>query len=474
MRIRDATLFLGLLLSIMTFVGRPADAQISAAERSLREQALRRMYEPAPIDPPSVRAIARDLEIEDDAAIVDALAAYELAWRPILEGPVQIVRERWPVCFSIDRQQGDVRTRHTPELLLLLQARADAFRAADVADEALFGRLLAADRADKSKIDPIASTRRERRRRRRELLGLPDRLPGTSIEPLELITTVAVDPEILEGVLPVLDEWEAELDAALVARWSRNEAIERMQAATRIDLGPEWRRLLTGVERDRADRELAAYEEALVATEIPRRNINAEMIGALGFRVPPLTHLEIVRSHHELAHPALFVEDLRLERLIREVLASDELDERGRTDVENLIAATAERLNRLGVAAAKQADRSLASRYRHVSDAVPLVDLGADPTIEDDIDAIRDEIELLDAVLERRQEFDRLVRPFAGLGADAERRVEGHRAVNASFDRRDRWSRDRLRDALLELGIRLDERNLDIDPDPDAESGFDR
>ncbi len=470
MRIRDATVFLGLLLSILAIAVRPADAQISAAERSLREKSLRRLYEPSPIDPASIRAIARDLEIEDDAAILDALLAYELAWRPIREGPVQIVRERWPVCFSIDRQKGDVRTRHTPELLLLLQARAEAFRAADVADEALFGRLLAADRSEASKIDPISSTRRERRRRRRELLGLPDRLPGTSIEPLELITTVAVDPEILEGVLPVLDEWEADLDAALVARWSRSEAIERIRAASRIELGPEWRRLLTGMERDRAERELAAYEEALVATEIPRRNINAEMIGALGLRIPPLTHLEIVRRHHELAHPALFVEDLRLERLVKEILAADELDERARKDVENLIAATAERLNRLGVAAARQADRSLASRYRHVSDAVPLVDLGETPTLEDDIDAIGDEIELLDAVLERRREFDRLVRPFAGLDADVERRVEGHRAVNASFDRRDRWSRDRLLEALVELRIRLDERNRGVVPD--VEIGF--
>ena len=428
------------------------------------------MYEPTPIDPESIRAIARDLEIEDDAAMVDALAAYEAAWRPIREGPVQIVRERWPVCFSIDRQRGDVRTRHTPELLLLLQARAEAFRAADVADEALFGRLLAADREAASAIDPIASTRRERRRRRRELLSLPDRLPGTSIEPLELITTVAVDPEILEGVLPVLDEWEADLDDALVARWARSEAIERMRAASRIELGPEWRRLLTGEERDRADRELAAYEEALIATEIPRRNINAAMIGALGLRVPPLTHLEIVRTHHEIAHPSLFVEDLRLKRLIEEVLASDELDERGRADVENLIAATAERLNRLGVAAARQADRSLASRYRHVSDAVPLPDLGTTPTLEDDIDAVEDEIELLDAVLERRREFDRLVRPFAGLGADVELRVQAHRAVNASFDRRDRWSRDRLRDALVELGFRLQERNRGVDSD--ARSGM--
>ena len=471
MRTRDATVLLGTLLSIISIVVEPAEAQISAAEQALREQALRRIYEPSPIDPASIRAIARDLEIEDEVAIVDALAAYELAWHPIQEGPVQTVRERWPVCFSIDRQQGDVRTRHTPELLLLLQARGEAFRAADIADEALFGRLLAADRNEASKIDPAASTLRERRRRRRELLGLPDRLPGTSIEPLELVTTVAVDPEILEGVLPVLDEWEADLDAALVARWSRSEAIERIRAASMIELGPEWRRLLTGVERDRADRELAAYEEALVATEIPRRNINAEMIGALGLRVPPLAHLEMVRSHHELAHPALFVEDLRLARLIREILAADELDERGREDVENLVAATAERLNRLGVAAATRADRSLASRYRHVSDAVPLAELGATPTIEDDIDAIADEIALLDAVLERRREFDRLVRPFAGLGADIERRVEGHRAVNASFDRRDRWSRDRLRDVLVELETRLDERNRGVDLD--AESEFD-
>lgn len=468
MRIRDATALFGSLLFIFSVIAaRPADAQISAAERALREQSLRRMYEPTPIDPPSIRAIARDLEIEDETAILDALAAYEAAWRPILEGPVQIVRERWPACFSIDRQRGEVRTRHTPELLLLLQARAEAFRAADVADEALFARLLAADREEDSEIDPVASTRRERRRRRRELLDLPDRLPGTSIEPMELVTTVAVDPEILEGVLPVLDEWEAELDAALVARWARSEAIERMRAASRIELGPEWRRLLTGVERDRADRELAAYEEALIAAEIPRRNINAEMIEALGPRVPPLTHLEIVRSHHRLAHPALFVEDARLDRLIREVLASDELDERGREDVENLIAATAERLNRLGVAAAKQADRSLESRYRHVSDAVPLQELGATPTLDDDIEAIVDEIELLDAVLERRREFDRLVRPFAGIGAKTERRVEGHRAVNASFDRRDRWSRDRLRDLLVELGLRREERDRGVDFDAD-------
>lgn len=470
MRIRDATVIFGLLLAIVTITARPADAQISAAERALREKSLRRMYEPAPIDPASIRAIARDLEIEDETAIVNALAAYELAWHPIREGPVQIVRERWPACFSIDGQRGDVRTRYTPELLLLLQARAEAFRAADVADEALFGRLLAADREAESKIDPVASTRRERRRRRRELLDLPDRLPGTSIEPLELVTTVAVDPEILEGVLPVLDAWEADLDAALVARWSRSESIERMRAATRIELGPEWDRLLAGAARDRADRKLAAYEEALIATEIPRRNINAEMIETLGPRVPPLTHLEIVRSHHRLAHPALFVEDARLERLIQEILASDDLDERGREDVENLIAATAERLNRLGAAAAKQADRSLASRYRHVSDAVPLENLGAAPTLEDDIEAILDEIELLDAVLERRREFDRLVRPFAGIGAKTELRVQGHRAVNASFDRRDRWSRDRLREALDELGFRRDERNRGADSD--VEPGF--
>ncbi|MCP4069943.1 MAG: hypothetical protein GY885_08020, partial [Phycisphaeraceae bacterium] len=49
MRIRDATVFLGLLLSILAIAVRPADAQISAAERSLREKSLRRLYEPSPI-----------------------------------------------------------------------------------------------------------------------------------------------------------------------------------------------------------------------------------------------------------------------------------------------------------------------------------------------------------------------------------------------------------------------------------------
>ncbi len=471
MRIRDATVFLGLLISIIACDVRTADAQISAAERSLREKALRRMYEPAPIDPASVREIARDLEIADETAVADAVAAYENAWRPILEGPVRSVRERWSACFTIDPQQGDPRTRYTPELLILLQARAEAFRAADVADDALFARLLAADRAEASKLDPVASTTRERRRRRRDLLGLPDRLSGTSIEPLELLTAVAVDPEVLDAVLPVLDAWEVDLDAALVARWARSEAIERVRATTRIELGPEWRRLLAGEERDRSERELAAFEEALIAAEIPRRAINAEMIGALGSRVSPLTHLEIVRSHHELAHPALFVEDLRLERLIEEILASDELDDRGRKDVEDLIAATAARLNRLGVAAARQADRSLESRYRHVSDEVPLGDLGAAPDLQDDVDAVTDEIELLDAVLERRREFDRLVRPFAGIGPEVERRIRAHRAVNAAFDRRDRWSRDRLREALAELEIRMSEYDPDRLPDQDVGTG---
>ena len=229
---------------------------------------------------------------------------------------------------------------------------------------------------------------------------------------------------------------------------------------------------MRGAERARLEAEFKALDDAMVATEIPRRRINAEMVASLARRLPPLVFLQIIRRHHELAHPALFVEDQRLDRLIFEVLESSDLDERSKKDVESLLAATAERLNRLGVDAARQADLTLQSQFQHVGDTIPFSNLADGPSINDDIDAVQDEIDLLDLVLKRRKEFDQLVRPLAGLGEQIDLRVRNHRAATAALNRRDEWSRARLRETLEDLQL-IRERPLWIDPEDRDDSSLD-
>ncbi len=434
-----------------------ADAQVSRAERRQLELALRSLYEPSAMDEASIRGLADELGIEDGEAVSTAIESYQQAWEPLLQGPIKIIRERWAACFSIDPQTGRIKTIFTPELITLLNARSEAFRAADAADEAVFDRLRIAKRGEAIKGDQSVATARRRKKRRRELLSFPDRLPGTSIEAADLFTSVAADPELLDAVLPTLDEWEIAVDTALANRWSRLEAIERMRAELEVELGPGWRRLMRGEERARLEAEFKALDDAMVATEIPRRRINAEVVASLAPRLPPLVFLQIVRRHHELAHPALFVEDQRLDRLIFEVLESSGLDDRSKKDVESLLAATAERLNRLGVDAARQADLTLQSQYQHVGDTIPFSDLADGPNINDDIDALKDEINLLNLVLKRRKEFDQLVRPLAGLGEQIDLRVRNHRAATAALDRRDEWSRERLQETLEDLRLIRDQ-----------------
>ena len=434
-----------------------ADAQVSRAERRQLELALRSLYEPSAMDEASSRGLADELGIEDGEAVSTAIESYQQAWEPLLQGPIKIIRERWAACFSIDPQTGRIKTSFTPELITLLNARSEAFRAADAADEAVFDRLRIAKRGEAIKGDQSVATARRRKKRRRELLSFPDRLPGTSIEAADLFTSVAADPELLDAVLPTLDEWEIAVDTALANRWSRLEAIERMRAELEVELGPGWRRLMRGEERARLEAEFKALDDAMVATEIPRRRINAEVVASLAPRLPPLVFLQIVRRHHELAHPALFVEDQRLDRLIFEVLESSGLDDRSKKDVESLLAATAERLNRLGVDAARQADLTLQSQYQHVGDTIPFSDLADGPNINDDIDALKDEINLLNLVLKRRKEFDQLVRPLAGLGEQIDLRVRNHRAATAALDRRDEWSRERLQETLEDLRLIRDQ-----------------
>jgi len=434
-----------------------ADAQVSRAERRQLELALRSLYEPSAMDEASIRGLADELGIEDGEAVSTAIESYQQAWEPLLQGPIKIIRERWAACFSIDPQTGRIKTSFTPELITLLNARSEAFRAADAADEAVFDRLRIAKRGEAIKGDQSVATARRRKKRRRELLSFPDRLPGTSIEAADLFTSVAADPELLDAVLPTLDEWEIAVDTALANRWSRLEAIERMRAELEVELGPGWRRLMRGEERARLEAEFKALDDAMVATEIPRRRINAEVVASLAPRLPPLVFLQIVRRHHELAHPALFVEDQRLDRLIFEVLESSGLDDRSKKDVESLLAATAERLNRLGVDAARQADLTLQSQYQHVGDTIPFSDLADGPNINDDIDALKDEINLLNLVLKRRKEFDQLVRPLAGLGEQIDLRVRNHRAATAALDRRDEWSRERLQETLEDLRLIRDQ-----------------
>ena len=446
--------FLSFCLILMIF-GAPdiAEAQISAAERARLERDLRSLYEPSAMDESRIRGLAEELEIEDDEAVAEAIEGYQRTWEPLLNGPIKTIRERWAACFSIDPQIGRIETSFTPELTALLNARGQAFRAADAADAAVFDRLRLAKRSEEAKGDQSAATLRQRRKRRRELLGFPDRLPGTSIEAADLLTSVAADPELLDAVLPALDQWDVKVDTALAERWSRLEAIERMRANLEVELGPGWRRLVDGEERARLEAEFEALDDAMVATEIPRRQLNAEMVAGLARRLPPLVFLQIVRRHHELAHPALFVEDQRLDRLIFDVLESDDIDDRSKDDIESLLAATAERLNRLGVDAARQADLTLQAQYRHVSDSIPFSEIADGPSIDDDIIALQNEIDLLDLVLKRRKQFDQLVRPLAGLGEKIELRVRNHRAATGAYDRRDEWSRDRLRETVEDLRL---------------------
>jgi hypothetical protein len=441
------------LLFVTSGIARTVDAQISAAERTQLEFALRSLYEPSAMDETRIRGLAEQLGIEDDEAISSTIEAYQQSWGPLLEGPIKTIRDRWAACFSIDPQIGRIKTSYTPELTALLNARGEAFRAADAADAALFDRLRLAKRGDTISIDPSTATVRQRRKRRRELLGFPDRLPGTSIEAADLLTSVAADPELFDAVLPALDEWEIAVDTALVARWSRLEAIERMRAELEVDLGPGWRRLVDGEDRAALEAEFEALDDAMVATEIPRRKINADMVAGLAQRLPPLVFLHVVRRHHELAHPALFVEDQRLDRLIFDVLESNDIDEPSKKDVESLLAATAERLNRLGVDAARQADLTLQSQYRHVGESVPFSKLADGPNIDDDIQALQDEISLLNLVLKRRKVFDQLARPLAGLGPEIDLRVRHHRAATSAFDRRDEWSRDRFQETVDDLRL---------------------
>ena len=465
--------FLTFCLMLLSLgIARPVDAQVSAAERTQIERALRSLYEPTAMDEARIRSMAKELGIEDDEAVSSAIETYQRTWKPLLEGPIKTIRERWSACFSIDPQVGRIETRFTPELTALLNAKGEAFRAADAADAAVFDHLRIAKRGEDFKSDQSVATVREQRKRRRELLGFPDRLPGTSIEAADLLTSVAADPELLDAVLPALDEWELKVDAALVRRWSRLEAIERMRAELEVELGPGWRRLVDGEERATLDAEFEALDDAMVATEIPRRRINADMVAGLARRLPPLVFLQIVRRHHELAHPALFVEDQRLDRLIFDVLESEDIEDRSKKDVESLLAATAERLNRLGVDAARQADLTLQSQYRHVGETIPFSQLADGPSIEDDIDALQDEITLLDLVLKRRKEFDHLVRPLAAFGEKIDLRVRNHRAVTSAFNRRDTWSRDRLRETVEDL-LLIRERASWIDPQISNESTSD-
>lgn len=281
---------------------RRAEVRREALER-LRGEAL-----PSPASEAEIAAWAAEtgFSAEGLALMPAILDQYRRAIQRADESAGRPIRERIEAAYRFDEGRERIVAIPTPELVELLEQRLVLAEAMQAADAALFREFEAlSDPALRRTLEDI------RHERIQGLFRRPERLPGSTLDLVDLFAKESIDSSEFVGVPELLDRYRRDHAQLIERRYREGLAIELEQARLLVDLGPSWE-LAEAPEDAAAIRdELQDLDRRSIELEGPLRALNRQTITALRRMMPDDEGRRLQRTYQSLTYPEHFRDEDR-------------------------------------------------------------------------------------------------------------------------------------------------------------------
>ncbi|GEM_PF-2073711 len=379
----------------------PAASLVKDAEtdRAAKELELRRRLMMPPIEAAQLERIPELLRLDTAARerFATVRAQYETNQTEARRLEARQLEVLLPAAFRYDTATSDYQPVHTPELLTALRAR-----------DRMLERVLAAEKLLDESIDRICPTetrptwRTLRIQRAQEIFSHPARLPAAGVNLLELVPKVDLTPQELGVLEPFFERYARNLLDELRRRHDVLIGIEREDAETLVELGPEWRAGRTDSEALEVDRGLAQLEVAETLADTGLRTLNDKGIAQLKSELMPLSWRKVVEAYRRVVHPEIYEDERTYRVLTEEMLGLPALDQTTIGGIVESLGLLEERLRPLGQQAAELADGTIAAdalAARDSAQARILLRSKLLSVLEKRRHAVRDAVKLLRAMV---------------------------------------------------------------------------
>lgn len=275
----------------------------SEAFDRLRDEAL-----PEPVSDAEIAAWAAETGFSSEGLAL--LPAIEANYRRAIEradaDAGRGIRERIEAAYRFDERRERIDPVPTPELVELLERRLDLVEAMKTAEAALFREFeTLADPPLRRTLDDI------RHERLQKLFRRSERLPGSTLDLVDLFATESIDSSAFMGVPELLDRYRRDHARLLEQRHREGLGIDLERAGELVELGPQWD-LAESPENAAAIREgLQDLDRRLIELEGPLRSLNRGTITALRRMLPDDEGRRLQRIYQSLTYPEHFRDEDR-------------------------------------------------------------------------------------------------------------------------------------------------------------------
>lgn len=434
---------LGVALSDEEAPGSPPPALSDAERRDrLRTEAFTRLREtmlPAAVDGSTLETWAREVGFSDEGlALLPAIEAnYREAWRQADLAGGAAIRTRLEAAYRFDDRLERLEPVPTPELLELLAAREALVDRIATSEDGLFREYEAL--ADPMRRTALADIRHERRQ---QVLRRPERLPGATVDLVDLLSEESIDVSKSPGAPGIVDRYRRRHAEALEARFREGLAIDREHAELLVDIGPAWELLETPEDAAAIAEDLRDLDRRRLELDVPMRAINREVLLELRPALSEVDGRRLQRRYQALTYPELFRDEGRFEALLANPTVEAVLDDARRGAVEIVRDETFRDLQR----------SSLLSM--ELADALVPVETLPDPLARAEAQMLIG-LRLLEVGEQRRSRLDAAARELRNLlpgdVAEAAAAIEIFLAEHESLRRAAAFRRERLAEAAAAL-----------------------
>ena len=423
--------------------GSPPPALSDAERRDrLRTEAFTRLREtmlPPAVDGSTLETWAREVGFSDEGlALLPAIEAnYREAWRQADLAGGAAIRTRLEAAYRFDDRLERLEPVPTPELLELLAAREALVDRIATSEDGLFREYEAL--ADPMRRTALADIRHERRQ---QVLRRPERLPGATVDLVDLLSEESIDVSKSPGGPGIVDRYRRRHAEALEARFREGLAIDREHAELLVDIGPAWELLETPEDAAAIAEDLRDLDRRRLELDVPMRAINREVLLELRPALSEVDGRRLQRRYQALTYPELFRDEGRFEALLANPTVEAVLDDARRGAVEIVRDETFRDLQR----------SSLLSM--ELADALVPVETLPDPLARAEAQMLIG-LRLLEVGEQRRSRLDAAARELRNLlpadVAEAAAAIEIFLAEHESLRRAAAFRRERLAEAAAAL-----------------------
>ena len=318
---------------------------------------------PQPLSEDEITEILEQSGISDSELTAVAREHYTTAWSAISLGPGRRIEEVSDSVLTNSVHSEERSYIASPDLLRLLEARERAFVSADKADDILFQELTADQSTGVQQVMV-----RIRNQRRDRMHRSPLKIAGSRLELRERVRSLNLDENIQTAVEPIIEEFEAQRAALVVARWKRLSQLDVIESKLRIDLGPRWKHILDAQARGRALEKLRDITSARISTEFPLRDHSSEYVQRIVKKLPQPSSSNFWVACNTVLHPKVHTEINELRELSSQVSLLSGISPEDLKGIQELMFITQERNSKLLLEIEKLSENMYQIEHRYPID----------------------------------------------------------------------------------------------------------